>query len=247
MAMADLLVDKVALVTGGGGGIGQAICKLFSAAGGQVVAGDIDVQRARQTAEALAAGGMAVQLDVSSGSSAQAAIEQVLERFGRLDILINNAGITRDNLLMRMREADWDAVLDINLKGVFNCCKAAIRPMIKARWGRIVNISSVVGITGNPGQANYSASKAGVIGLTKTLARELASRKITVNAVAPGFIDTEMTARLSPEARQAMLSQVPLGRAGTPEEVASVVLFLASEQAAYITGQVIQINGGMAM
>lgn len=245
--MADLLADKVALVTGGGRGIGRAICEAFAREGARVIVADVDTQTAQETVEMLPTEGLAVQMDVSSLQSAQAGIEQVIGHFGQLDILINNAGITRDGLLMRMSEADWDLVLAINLKGVFNCCKAVVRPMMKARRGRIVSISSVVGVNGNPGQVNYAASKAGVIGLTKTLARELASRNITVNAVAPGFIATDMTAKLSEEARDAMLSQVPLGRPGTAEDVASAVLFLASDQAEYITGQVVQVNGGMAM
>lgn len=245
--MVDLLADKVALVTGGGRGIGRAICQAFAREGARLVAADVDMQSAQETVGMLPTQGLAVQMDVSSPESTQAGIEQVIGHFGQLDILINNAGITRDSLLMRMSEADWDLVLTINLKGVFNCCKAAVRPMMKARRGRIISISSVVGVNGNPGQANYAASKAGVIGLTKTLARELASRNITVNAVAPGFIATDMTAKLSEEARNAMLSQVPLGRPGTAEDVANAVLFLASDQAAYITGQVVQVNGGMAM
>ena len=245
--MADRLTGKTALVTGGGRGIGRAICEIFAAEGAHVVAADVDVDAAREVVDGLPTTGSALQMDVASSQSVQEGIQRVLHEFGCLHILVNNAGITRDGLLMRMREEDWDLVLSVNLKGAFNCCKAAVRPMMKARWGRIVTISSVVGLNGNPGQANYSASKAGVLGLTKTLARELASRNITVNAVAPGFIATEMTDKLSAEARQAMLSQVPLGRPGTPEDVARAVLFLVSDEAAYITGQVIQVNGGMAM
>jgi 3-oxoacyl-[acyl-carrier protein] reductase len=245
--MADRLADKIALVTGGGRGIGRAICELFAAEGARVVAADIDAESAEQVVSQLPTEGLAVQLDVSSPDSAQSCVAQVMERFGRIDVLVNNAGITRDGLLMRMSEQDWDLVLNINLKGVFNCCKAVVRPMMKARQGRIISISSVVGLNGNPGQANYAASKAGVLGVTKTLARELSSRNITVNAVAPGFIATEMTEKLPEAARTAMLSQVPLGRAGTPEDVARAVLFLASSDADYLTGQVIQVNGGMAM
>ena len=245
--MTDLLVGKVALVTGGGRGIGREICQVFARQGARLVVADIDLNSAQETVDILPTEGLALQMDVSSPESAQGGIDQALEQFGQLDILINNAGITRDSLLMRMSEEDWDAVLTINLKGVFNCCKAVVRSMMKARRGRIISISSVVGINGNPGQVNYSASKAGVIGLTKTLARELSSRNITVNAVAPGFIETDMTAKLSEEARNSMLSQVPLGRPGTPEDVANAVLFLASDQASYITGQIIQVNGGMAM
>ncbi|MBT4501533.1 MAG: 3-oxoacyl-[acyl-carrier-protein] reductase [Gemmatimonadetes bacterium] len=245
--MTDQLADKVALVTGGGRGIGREICQVFAGEGARLAVADVVLETAQETVDLLPTEGLAVQMDVSDPESAQAGLGQVLDHFGKLDILINNAGITRDNLLMRMSEEEWDSVLDINLKGTFNCCKAAVRPMMKARQGRIISISSVVGVNGNPGQVNYSASKAGVIGLTKTLARELASRNITVNAVAPGFIETDMTAKLSEEARNSMLSQVPLARPGTPADVAGAVLFLASEQAAYITGQVIQVNGGMAM
>ena len=245
--MTDLLVDKVALVTGGGRGIGREICQLFASQGARLVVADIDLAIAQETVDILPTEGLALQMDVSDMESAQNGVDQALEQCGQLDILINNAGITRDNLLMRMSEADWDAVIAINLKGVFNCCKAVVRSMMKARKGRIISISSVVGVNGNPGQVNYSASKAGVIGVTKTLARELSSRNITVNAVAPGFIETAMTAKLSEEARNSMLSQVPLGRPGTPEDVANAVLFLASDQASYITGQIIQVNGGMAM
>ncbi|MEW6750273.1 MAG: 3-oxoacyl-ACP reductase FabG [Candidatus Latescibacterota bacterium] len=243
--MAEGLSGRVALVTGGGRGIGRAICQALARAGASVAAADVDLAGAEETVSGLPAPGLALRLDVATPESAQAGIDQVMERYGRLDVLVNNAGITRDGLLMRMSEADWDLVLAVNLKGVFNCSKAAVRPMMKARWGRIISISSVVGVNGNPGQANYAASKAGVIGLTKTLARELASRNITANAVAPGFIETDMTAKLSPEARTAMLSQVPLGRPGTPQDVAEAVLFLASEQASYITGQVLHVNGGM--
>ena len=174
-------------------------------------------------------------------------VEQILQESGRLDILVNNAGITRDNLILRMKEAEWDAVLGVNLKGAFNCIKAVSKPMLKQRQGRIINISSVVGVMGNPGQANYVAAKAGLIGLTKSVARELASRNITVNAVAPGFIQTEMTEALPEATKELMLSQIPLGRFGTTTEVAQAVAFLASEAAAYITGQVIHVNGGMLM
>ncbi len=185
-------------------------------------------------------------VDVEDFAAVQGAVDQTLERFGRLDILVSNAGIARDNLLLRMAEEDWDAVLATNLKGAFNCTKAAVRPMMKAKSGRIIAISSVVGICGNAGQANYAASKAGLIGFTKSMARELATRNITVNAVAPGLIETDMTASLSEAARSAMLSQVPMGRPGLVEEIAHAVSFLASDQASYITGQVLQVDGGMA-
>jgi 3-oxoacyl-[acyl-carrier protein] reductase len=190
---------------------------------------------------------LAFRANVSSPDEAAGMVAAALENFGRLDILVNNAGITRDNLIPRIREEDWDAVLSVNLKGAFNCIKAAVRPMLKARWGRIINISSVVGVSGNAGQANYAASKAGLIGITKSAAREFGSRNITVNAVAPGFIVTEMTGGLPEEVKNRMLAETPLGRLGTPEEVASVVVFLAGEDASYITGQVIMVDGGMAM
>ena len=245
--MPGTLADRVALVTGGGRGIGRAICQAFAREGARLAVGDIDLESAQQTVDLLPTEGLAVRLDVSDLENTEAGFKQVLDHFGRLDILVNNAGITRDSLLVRMSEEDWDAVIDINLKGIFNCSKAAARPMMKARGGRIVSISSVVGVIGNPGQANYAASKAGLIGFTKTLARELAARNVTVNAVAPGFIQTDMTDKMSEEAREYMLGQVPLGRPGTAEDVADAVLFLASDQASYITGQVLQVNGGMAM
>ena len=245
--MPGTLADRVALVTGGGRGIGRAICQAFAREGARLAVGDIDLESAQQTVDLLPTEGLALRLDVSDSANTEAGFKQVLDHFGRLDILVNNAGITRDSLLVRMSEEDWDAVISINLKGIFNCSKAAARPMMKARGGRIVSISSVVGVIGNPGQANYAASKAGLIGFTKTLARELAARNVTVNAVAPGFIQTDMTDKMSEEAREYMLGQVPLGRPGTAEDVADAVLFLASDQASYITGQVLQVNGGMAM
>jgi 3-oxoacyl-[acyl-carrier protein] reductase len=188
---------------------------------------------------------VAIQADVSQAEQVDAMVKQVVEAFGRIDILVNNAGITRDNLLLRLKEEDWDAVLSTNLKGVFLCTKAVTRQMMKQRFGRIINISSVVGLIGNPGQANYVAAKAGVIGLTKTAARELASRGISVNAVAPGFIETDMTAVLGEETREQMLGQIPLGRFGSAEDVAGAVAFLASDDAAYITGQTLNVDGGM--
>jgi 3-oxoacyl-[acyl-carrier protein] reductase len=197
--------------------------------------------------EAQGAVSRLVEFDVAVPEAVNQGVEHIVKEAGRLDILVNNAGITRDNLIVRMKEAEWDAVLSVNLKGAFNCIRAVSKPMIKQRRGRIINISSVVGVMGNPGQANYAASKAGLIGLTKTVARELASRNITVNAVAPGFIQTDMTEALSEAVQQQMLAQIPLGRFGTSKEVAQVVAFLASEAAAYITGQVIHVNGGMLM
>ncbi|WP_025026542.1 3-oxoacyl-[acyl-carrier-protein] reductase [Caldalkalibacillus mannanilyticus] len=245
------LTGQVALVTGGSRGIGRSIVLELAKAGADVAinySGSED--KARQVAqevEALGRKALVVQGNVGNTESVAEMFKIVLEAFGKLDILVNNAGITRDNLLMRMKEDEWDDVINTNLKGVFNCIKAATRPMMKQRSGRIINLSSVVGILGNPGQANYVAAKAGVIGLTKTTARELASRGITVNAVAPGFIQTDMTAALSEEIREELQTQIPLGRLGAPEDIARVVLFLASDAGAYITGQTISVDGGMSM
>jgi 3-oxoacyl-[acyl-carrier protein] reductase len=215
-----------------------------------VVIADMNVEaagRAAQEAEGMGGQALAVQANVTNGEDVRRMVAATLERFGQLDVLVNNAGITRDGLLLRMEDADWDRVLDVNLKGAFYAIRAAVRPMMKARQGRIINISSVVGLMGNAAQANYAASKAGLIGLTKSVAREFASRGITANAVAPGYIATEMTEKLPPEAREAWLAQVPLGRPGSAEDVAAAVCFLASEDAAYITGQVIVVDGGMSM
>jgi 3-oxoacyl-[acyl-carrier protein] reductase len=243
------LKGKVALITGGAQGIGRAIAKELALAGADLALADVNFQRVQETAAALAAETgrqtLAMKMDVSSPADVEDGVKKTVEKYNRLDILINNAGVTRDGLIMRMKEEDWDLVIAINLKGTFNCIKAVTGVMLKQRAGRIVNISSVVGLMGNAGQANYSASKAGVIGLTKTVARELASRGITVNAVAPGFIKTSMTEALSEKARQHLQSLIPLGRLGEPEDVAKAVAFFASDEAAYITGQVLPVDGGM--
>lgn len=245
------LEGKVALVTGAGRGIGRAIAEELAKRGADVVLADRMLEGAQQSAAEIAAQTgrqtMAVEVDVSSLESAKAMVEQAMSRFGKVDILVNNAGITRDDLIMRMEEADWDAVIDINLKGAWNCSKAVIRAMMKQRYGRIVNISSVSGLAGQAGQTNYSASKAGLIGLTKALAREVASRQITVNAVAPGFVPTALTVDLPEELKESMMKITPLGRMGKPEEIAYAVAFFASDEAAYITGQVLSVDGGMMM
>ncbi|MDD5598147.1 MAG: 3-oxoacyl-[acyl-carrier-protein] reductase [Victivallaceae bacterium] len=250
MSKEKRLEGKVALVTGGARGIGKAICKRLADEGAKLAIVDILLAVAEQTAAEFKAAGIdaaAFAADVSKLESANETIDAVLEKFGKIDILVNNAGITRDTLIMRMTEQDWDLVIAVNLKGTFNFTKAACRPMMKARSGKIVNIASVVGRMGNAGQANYSASKAGVIGLTKTTAKEFATRNIQVNAVAPGYIQTEMTGKLSENATDAFLSVIPMKRGGTPEDVANVVYFLCSDDSNYVTGQVINIDGGMLM
>ncbi|WP_071142366.1 3-oxoacyl-[acyl-carrier-protein] reductase [Acidaminococcus timonensis] len=245
------LVGKVALVTGGSRGIGRAVALKLAENGADVAinyAGNTAAaEEVKAAIEKLGRKAMLVQGSVADTDGVQALVNQVVKELGRLDILINNAGITRDGLLMRMKEADWDAVLETNLKGVFNCSKAVMRTMMKQKSGRIVNMASVVGEMGNAGQANYAAAKAGVIGFTKSLAKEVASRGITVNAVAPGFIATDMTKVLTDDQKAEMARSIPLGRAGQPEDVANAVLFLVSDEAAYITGQVLNVDGGMVM
>lgn len=244
------LANQVALVTGASRGIGRSIALKLAAEGVFVIATATSESGAIATVEAIAAQGgkgKAVKLDVSSSGEVEALFQTIVAEQGRLDILVNNAGITKDGLLLRMKEEEWDAVLDTNLKGAFLCTKAAAKVMTKARYGRIVNISSVVGEMGNPGQLNYCASKAGMFGMTKSAARELAKRNVTVNAVAPGFIETDMTAVLPEKSREALLQQIPLERLGSPEDVANAVYFLVSPLASYITGHVLSVNGGMYM
>lgn len=248
--MTGRLDGKVAVVTGGARGIGRAVCERLSAEGAAVVV----VNRSPAALDAVVADlkgrgreALAVVADVAKAADVETLCARTLEAFGRADILVNNAGVTRDGLLLRMSEADWDAVLDTNLKGAFLCIKEFTRTMMKQRWGRVVNVGSVIGLIGNAGQANYAASKAGLLGLTKAVAKELASRHITVNAVAPGFIETAMTDALGEKVRTALLAQIPLGRLGSPEDVAHAVAFLCSDEAAYITGQVLAVDGGMVM
>ena len=244
-------VKRTILVTGGSRGIGRGICSAFARAGDRIYFNYSSATDAAAETEKLAvdAGGLAtgIQVNVAAEKEVAEFVSRVLDETGRIDVLVNNAGITRDGLIVRMKETDWDDVLNINLKGAFNCIKAVTKTMMKQRSGRIINVSSVGGASGNPGQANYVASKAGIIGLTKGVAKELASRGITANVVAPGYVDTDMTTSLSDKAKEMMISQIPLGRVGTAEDIAAAVVFLASDQAAYITGQVIHVNGGMYM
>jgi 3-oxoacyl-[acyl-carrier protein] reductase len=244
------LKGKVAVVTGGAQGIGKAIAQVLAENGADVVVADVDLEKAQETAKELSESGskaVALKLNVAQFDEVREGMGSVMAQFGRVDILVNNAGITRDALLLRMKEEDWNLVLDVNLKGTFHCTKAVLPHMTKQRGGKIVNIASIVGVIGNAGQANYAASKAAVIGFSKTVAREYASRGITVNAVAPGFIETAMTHKLTQEVRDNLYKQIPLGRLGTAQDVAHAVSFLVSEKAAYITGQVIHVNGGMLM
>ena len=242
------LSNRVAIVTGSGRGIGRAIALKLAEVGATIVVNDISesVNSVVEEIKAMKQQGLAVVADVSSSADVARLAETAVATFGKVDILVNNAGITRDQLLMRMSDEDWDRVLEINLKGVFLCTRAVLRDMIKQRWGRIISIASIVGVVGNQGQANYASAKAGIIGFTRTIAKEVASRGITANAVAPGFIDTEMTQRLQEDWKQQLKSRIPLGYLGAPRDVAEAVAFLASEEARYITGQVLNVDGGMA-
>jgi 3-oxoacyl-[acyl-carrier protein] reductase len=245
-----VLDGKVAIVTGAAQGIGRAIAEALASAGADIAIADMDPGRAQETMEVARKLGRRVlnlKVNVAEWSGVKEMTDRVLNEWGKIDILVNNAGITRDGLLMRMKEEDWNLVLQVNLTGTFNCTKAVMQSMAKQRYGRIVNIASIVGVMGNAGQANYAASKAAVIGFTKTVAREYASRQVTVNAVAPGFIDTAMTQGLPAEVKETLQKQIPLGRLGLPSDVAAAVRFLASDEAGYITGQVVHVNGGMLM
>lgn len=240
------LAEKVAIVTGSARGIGREIALRLAEAGATVVVSDVaDAEPVAGEIRKMGQKSLAVTTDVTSASDVAGLVEKVTAEYGRIDILVNNAGIARDQLLMRMSDEDWETVLNVNLKSVFLCTRAVLRQMVKQRWGRIISISSIVGIVGNPGQANYSSSKAGIIGFTKTIAREVGSRGITVNAIAPGFIVSKMTDQLSEEQKGEMLKRIPLGFLGTPRDVAEAVAFLASEEARYITGQVLGVDGGL--
>ncbi|MDD5492306.1 MAG: 3-oxoacyl-[acyl-carrier-protein] reductase [bacterium] len=244
------LAGKVAIITGAAQGIGKEIAIALAQEGSDLVIVDVNLEQAEKTAQELADLGrktMALKVDVSKSTEVEEMVNKILDKFGKIDILVNNAGITRDNLLLRMKEEEWDLVISINLKGTFNCLKAVTRPMIKARSGKIVNIASIIGIAGNAGQANYAASKAGVIALTKSAAKELASRNVNVNAVAPGFIQTAMTHVLPEAVKQEMLKRIPLAKLGEVKDVAKAVLFLAGPDSDYITGQVVVVDGGMVM
>lgn len=246
-----LLKDRVALITGSSRGIGRAIALSMAKEGALIIINYVGNEgKAEETCEDIKKlGGQAIKVraDVSNWDDAAFLVKSTIDNYGKIDILVNNAGITRDNLLLRLQPEDWEKVLGANLTGAFNCTKQVLRPMIKQKWGRIINISSVSGLMGNPGQANYSAAKAGLIGFTKSVAKEVASRNILVNAIAPGFITTDMTEELSPDNQEKLLSAIPLGRFGDPEEIADLAVFLASEKAGYITGQTIVVDGGMVV
>lgn len=244
------LQDKVSLITGAARGIGKAIAMKLATEGSNIAICDVDTQALEQTKSQLEETKrdvIAGKVDVTNFEQVQGFIQKILDKFGKIDILINNAGITRDSLIMRMSDADWDRVIDVNLKGAFNCIKAVAKPMVKQREGRVVNIASIIGVIGNPGQANYAASKGGLIALTKTCAKEFASRNINVNAIAPGFIKTDMTERLPEDWKTKLLNLIPLGQLGNVGDVANAVLFLVGENSAYITGQVVHVDGGMVM
>jgi 3-oxoacyl-[acyl-carrier protein] reductase len=243
----DALAGKVALITGAAQGIGLAIARTLAGCGASVVLADVDADKAQEAAKSVTGRALGLAMNVARGDEVAAGIARVMTEYGRLDVLVNNAGITRDGLLIRMKEEDWDRVIEVNLKGTFHCTKAALGVMIKQRSGRIISIASIVGVMGNSGQANYAASKAAILGFTKSVAREYANRGVTANAVAPGFIKTAMTGQLSEDVQARMREQIPLGRLGTPEDVAEAVAFLASDAAAYVSGQVIHVNGGMWM
>ena len=244
------LKGRVALITGAAQGIGKSVALLLAQNGADIVVSDINLEKAEETAkeiESIGSKAIAIKVDVANLKDVERMVESILEKFGKIDILVNNAGITRDKLILRMTEEDWDAVLNVNLKGTFNCTKAVVRHMAKQRSGKIVSIASVVGEMGNAGQVNYSASKAGVIGLTKTIAREFAQRRINVNAIAPGYIETPMTEVLPEKVKEELKRLIPMERLGKPEDVAEAVLFLVSEDSNYITGQVLNVNGGIYM